>query len=52
MAPRTTRLTLLIDPNKKAAFECPCVQQDPSPYHGAFTSSPGREGCGARTRKA
>jgi hypothetical protein len=28
---KTTRLTLLIDPNKKAAFEQLCAQQDLTP---------------------
>ncbi len=28
---KTARLTLLIDPNKKAAFELLCAQQDQTP---------------------
>jgi hypothetical protein len=31
MEKRTARLTLLIDPNKKSAFEKLCVQEDVTP---------------------
>lgn len=31
MEKRTARLTLLVDPNKKAAFEALCAQEDVTP---------------------
>lgn len=53
---KTARLTLLIDPNKKAAFERLCAQQDQTPsqvvrrlirdylaYHGASYQPSGAE---------
>ena len=53
---KTARLTLLIDPNKKAAFERLCAQQDLTPsqvvrrlirdymvYHGASYQPSGAE---------
>lgn len=58
---KTARLTVLIDPNKKAAFERLCAQQDLTPsqvvrrlirdylaHHGvSFQPSSGDEGGGA-----
>ena len=61
----TARLTLLVDPNKQAAFERSCAQQDlPQSqlprqlirsefvHRGVLTSGPGRAARGAGTRNA
>lgn len=61
MEHKTARLTLLIDPNKKAAFERLCAQQDVTPSqvvrrlirdylaHHGVTYQPAGEGVGDAT---